>query len=162
MGQAVPLTSFLRSLALLCLVTQSCPTLCDPIDCSPPGSSVHWGVSRQEYWSGLPGPSPGDLPHPGMEPRLPALQADSLMSEPPEKPLGGHKNLCPKSNQHLCKNQGNRIKRKVSQCSSYNKHKIILSNFYFNYIYKISLPHMLSHPLKCISFWTLVNKVNKV
>ena len=39
-------------------VAQSCPTLCKPMDCSPPGSSVH-GFSRQEYWSGLPFPSPG-------------------------------------------------------------------------------------------------------
>ena len=44
------------------------------------------GFSRQEYWSGLPFPSPGDLPDPGIEPRSRALQADSLVSEPPEKP----------------------------------------------------------------------------
>ena len=43
--------------------------------------------SRQEYWSGLPFPSPGDLPDPGIEPRSPALQADSLPSEPPGKPI---------------------------------------------------------------------------
>ena len=43
--------------------------------------------SRQEYWSGLPCPSPGDLPNPGIEPRSPVLQADSLPSEPPEKPI---------------------------------------------------------------------------
>ena len=41
--------------------------------------------SRQEYWSGLPFPSPGDLPDPGIEPGSPALQADSLPSEPPGK-----------------------------------------------------------------------------
>ena len=41
------------------------------------------GFSRQEYWSGLPFPSPGDLPNPGIKPRSPALQADSLTSEPP-------------------------------------------------------------------------------
>ena len=40
------------------------------------------GFFRQEYWSGLPFPSPGDLPDPGMEPRSPALQADALPSEP--------------------------------------------------------------------------------
>ena len=40
------------------------------------------GFSRQEYWSGLPFPSPGDLPDPGIEPRSPALQADTLPSEP--------------------------------------------------------------------------------
>ena len=44
------------------------------------------GFSRQEYWSGLPFPSPGDLPYPGIEPRSPALQADALTSEPPGKP----------------------------------------------------------------------------
>ena len=118
---------------------QSCPTLCDPVDCSPLGSSVHgisqtrileWGAfsfsrgssqtrdqthrkkvkspsrvrlfatpwtsslpappsmgfSRQEYWSGLPFPSPGDLPNPGIEPRSPAFQADALTSETPGKP----------------------------------------------------------------------------
>ena len=40
------------------------------------------GFSRQEYWSGLPFPSPGALPNPGIEPRSPALQADALPSEP--------------------------------------------------------------------------------
>ena len=42
--------------------------------------------SRQEYWSGLPCPSPGNLPDPGIEPRSPAVQADSLPAEPPGKP----------------------------------------------------------------------------
>ena len=67
-------------------VTQSCPTLSDPMDCSPPGSST-MGFSRQEYWSGSPLPSPGDLPDPGIEPRSPSLQADALTSEPPGKPV---------------------------------------------------------------------------
>ena len=115
-----------------CIRAQLCPTLCDPMDCSPLGSSLHgisqlkilrwvtipffrasswprdqkrkkekvkslshvrlfvapWTVahqappsmefSRQEYWSGLPFPSPGNLPDPGIEPRSPALQADAL------------------------------------------------------------------------------------
>ena len=98
-------------------------TLCDPVDCSPPGSSIHgilqarilewvaisfsrgssrffatpWTVahqaplsvesSRQEYWSGLPCPSPRDVPNPGIKPGSPTLQADSLPpSEPPGKP----------------------------------------------------------------------------
>ena len=47
-------------------------------------SSPSMGFSRQEYWSVLPFPSPGDLPHPGIEPRSPALQADALLSEPPQ------------------------------------------------------------------------------
>ena len=46
---------------------QSCPVLCNPMDRSPPGSSVH-GFSRQEHWSGLPCPSLGDLLDPGIEP----------------------------------------------------------------------------------------------
>ena len=44
------------------------------------------GFSRQEYWSGLPFPSPGDLPNPEIEPGYPALQVDSLLSELPGKP----------------------------------------------------------------------------
>ena len=44
------------------------------------------GFSRQECWSGLPFPSPGDLPDPGIEPGSPTLQADALLSEPPGKP----------------------------------------------------------------------------
>ena len=55
--------------------------LCDTMDCIP-----SMGFSRQEYWSGLSFPSPGDLPNPGIEPRSPSLQADALTSEPPGKP----------------------------------------------------------------------------
>ena len=57
---------------------------CDPMDCSPPGSSVPV-ISHQEYWSGWPFPSPGDLPNPGIEPRSPTLQTDSSPPEPPGK-----------------------------------------------------------------------------
>ena len=49
------------------------------------------GFSRQEYWSGLPFSSPGDLPDPGIEPRSPALQADALTPEPPGKPVESQK-----------------------------------------------------------------------
>ena len=55
--------------------------LCDPMGYSLPGSSVH-EFSRQEYWSGLPFPSPEDLPDPEIKPRSPALQVDALPSEP--------------------------------------------------------------------------------
>ena len=51
------------------------------------------GFSRQECWSGLPFPSPGDLPDPGIEPGSPTLQADALPSEPPGKPFGNSFNL---------------------------------------------------------------------
>ena len=49
-------------------------------------ASPSMGFSRQEYWSGVPLPSPGDLPDPGIEPWSPALEADALTSEPPGKP----------------------------------------------------------------------------
>ena len=52
----------------------------------PAPGSCPWGFSRQEYWSGLPCSPPGDLPNPGIKPRSPTLEADSLQSEPPGKP----------------------------------------------------------------------------
>ena len=60
------------------LVAQLCRTLCDFMDCSPPGSSVH-GIlqARIPEWVAIPFSSLGDLPDPGIEPRSPALQADS-------------------------------------------------------------------------------------
>ena len=66
-------------------VTQSCLTLCNPWTLAHQ-ASPSMGFSRQEYWSGLPFPSPRDLPDPGIKPRSPALQADALTSEPPGKP----------------------------------------------------------------------------
>ena len=59
---------------------QSCPTLCDPIDGSPQAPSS-LGFSRQEHWSGLPFPSPGDRPDPGIEPRLLYWHMGSLPAE---------------------------------------------------------------------------------
>ena len=59
-----------------------CPTLCDPWTVAHK-APLSMGFFRQEYWHGLPFPSPGDLPNPGIEPRSPALQADALTSEPP-------------------------------------------------------------------------------
>ena len=70
----------------LCLVAQSCLTLCNPMNCSPPGSSVNGGFSKQEHWSGLPCPLPGYLAKQGIEPRSPALRANSLPSRPRGKP----------------------------------------------------------------------------
>ena len=71
--------------AVRCLVAQSCLTLCDPMDCSPPGSSVH-GILQARNWNGLPFPSPGHLPNSGIKPSSPALQVNSLPSESPGKP----------------------------------------------------------------------------
>ena len=65
---------------LACVRAQSLscvPTLCNPMDWSLPGSSVH-GFPRQDYWSGLPFPSPRVLPDAGIKPMAPALQAGSL------------------------------------------------------------------------------------
>ena len=64
------------------LVAQSCPTHCDPMNYS----LLSMDFSRQDCWSGLSYPSPKDLPHPGIKPRSPALQTDSLPSEPPGSP----------------------------------------------------------------------------
>ena len=68
------------------LVAQLCPILCDPMDCSLPGF-LSIVFSRQEYWSRSPFFPSGDLPNPAIEPVSPSLQADSLPSEPPEKPV---------------------------------------------------------------------------
>ena len=67
------------------LVAQSCPTLAIPCTVARQ-APLPMDFSRQEYWSGLPFPSPGNLPYPGIEPESPALQADSLPSKPPWKP----------------------------------------------------------------------------
>ena len=56
------------------------------MDYSPPGSSLSMEFSRQEYWSGLPFPSPEDLPDPGIKPGSPELKADSLPTELLGKP----------------------------------------------------------------------------
>ena len=66
----------------LCSVAQSCLTLCDPMDCSPPGSSLSMEFSRQEYWSGLPFPPPGNISDPRIESAsaaTPASAADSIL-----------------------------------------------------------------------------------
>ena len=88
------------------LVTKSCPTLGIPwtVACQAP---LSMGFSRQEYWSGLPFPSAGDLPDPGIEPRSSALQADDLptvTSEAQQHVLGmGNKNLVLEFKPQLCR-----------------------------------------------------------
>ena len=76
-----PSTSFVKFMKVKVKVTQSRPTLCDPMD------YTYMDFSRPEYWSGQPFPSPGDLPNPGIKPRSPTLQADSLPVEPQGEPL---------------------------------------------------------------------------
>ena len=67
-------------------VAQSCPTVCDPIDCSLRGSFIH-GIFQERVLEWLPFPSPGNLPNPGIKAGSPALQADALPSELPRKPI---------------------------------------------------------------------------
>ena len=67
------------------LVTQLSPTLCNLMEGSHQ-APLSVGFSRQGYYSGLPFPSPGDLPNPGIKPRSPALQVDALPAEPQGKP----------------------------------------------------------------------------
>ena len=68
------------------LVTQSCPTLGNPMDCSLPGSSV-LGIFQARILEWVAMSPPGNLPHPGIEPGFTALQVDSLPTELPGKPL---------------------------------------------------------------------------
>ena len=70
---------------LLYLVAQSCPTLCHPMNYSPPGSSAH-GIFQTRILEWVAMPFSRDLPNPGIESMSPALQTDSLLSEPPGKP----------------------------------------------------------------------------
>ena len=70
-----------------------------PMDCHLPGSSVHG--DSPEYWNGSPCPPPADLSNPGIEPRSPTLQADSLLPEPPGKPQTLHTEI-QFGNLHVC------------------------------------------------------------
>ena len=64
---------------------KSCPTLCNPMDCSLPGSSVH-GILQAIILSGMPFLSPGDLPNPGIEPMSPALAGGFFTTATPGRP----------------------------------------------------------------------------
>ena len=86
MCKRVQQASFPLYLQCVCVrVSQSCPTLVTPWTIAHQ-APLSMKFFRQEHWSELPLSSAGDLPNPGMEPRYPALQADSLPSEPPGKP----------------------------------------------------------------------------
>ena len=69
-----------------CLVAKLCLALCNPMDYSPP-VSLSMGFPRQEYWSGMPFPSPGDLPYTGIEPASLVLAGRFFITEPPGKPI---------------------------------------------------------------------------
>ena len=72
---------------MLVLLAQSCPTLCDPTDCSLPGSSVH-GILQARILEWVAIPFSRGYSYPGLKPRSPALKADSLPSEPPRRSDG--------------------------------------------------------------------------
>ena len=76
------------SVCALAKSLQSCLTLCMTIWSIVCQATLSMGFSRQEYWNGFPCLSPRDLPHPGIEPRSPALQADSLLVVTSEKKDG--------------------------------------------------------------------------
>ena len=74
----------------MCCAVLSRPIICNSLrshGLQPTRLLSPWGFSRQEYWSRFPCLPPGDLPDPGMEPRSPTMQVDSLLSEPPRKPI---------------------------------------------------------------------------
>ena len=73
------------------LVAGLCPTLCDPVDCGLPGSSIH-GILQARILEWVTIPSLEDFPNSGIEPGFPALQGDSLPSEPPGKPMHAKSN----------------------------------------------------------------------
>ena len=79
----------------LCLVAQSCPTLCDLMDCSLTDSSVHGDSPDKNIGAGCHTLLHGIFPTQGIEPKSLALQADSLPSEPPGKPMYGYTFICP-------------------------------------------------------------------
>ena len=84
-GSTVSLATVQLCCAVLCLVRQSCWLFVTPWTVARQ-APLSMGFSRQEYWSGLPCPPPGDLPNPAIELRSSELQADSLPPEPPGKP----------------------------------------------------------------------------
>ena len=71
------------------------------MDCSPPGSSVY-GILQERMLEWVSISSPGDLPDPGIEPGSPALQTDSLLSEPPGKPIYKYAHICTDHTESAC------------------------------------------------------------
>ena len=81
----VSMVVYIHTVVPVSSVTKSCLTLCDPMD-SNPQSPLSRRFSRQEYWSGLPFPSPGTLPKPGIKHTSPALAGRFFTNEPSGKP----------------------------------------------------------------------------
>ena len=87
-GMHLSLDGFVFAAAAAAKSLQSCPTLCDPIDGSPPAAPLSLGFSRQEHWSGLPFPSPGDLPDLGIELSASSALAGRFFITEPRGKLG--------------------------------------------------------------------------
>ena len=145
---------------MLCLVAQSYPPCCNPMDCSPQ-APLSTGVSRQEYWSGLPCRSPGHLPNPRDRTQAPALQVDFLLSELPGKPkdtgvwsLSLLQGIFPTQES----NQGLLDHRRVLYQLSYQRstHMCAFSLSLSLYIYIYIYIH--THIYKCICIYT--NNIN--
>ena len=112
------------------------------------------GFSRQEYWSGLPFPSPGDLPNPGIKPRSPALQGDALTSEPPGKP-NSHWGKEPSTKKILSAHRPGKSKRYTTEDIAESKA--------FSYVIWMSNSHLkpnISKPELLFSLQNLAPHVN--
>ena len=122
------------------LVAQSCPTLCD-LWTAAHQAPLSIGFSRQTYWSGLLFTSPLDPPYPGIKPRSPTLQAVSLLSEPPEKPIVLVRNLLKGS-----------IQERLSR---------ILRRYMDTYMYTLSKPEIFAMVKKSLLRTICIEKMQK-
>ena len=135
-----------------CSVAKSCVTLCDPMDYNYQ-APLSMGFSGQEYWSGLPFPPPGDLPHPGIKPTSPALRGRFFTTEPP-----GKYNLCVYS-PRLIKNVGTSTLN-----YTFSQNVVLwtsLLSFWFSSeisfsILPIAPSHPPSHVSEVLKHWVLV------
>ena len=141
------------------LVSQPCPTLCDSMDCSPPGSPVH-GIlqARTLEWGAIPF-SRGSS-HPGIDPRSPTLQADSLTSEPPGKPVYKWTWYAV----WTCVVQGSAVTASVlMQRKVFSTCLFFFGLFYFwgakflTYIFTYDLTHLLTYFLYCLLYKIVVS-----
>ena len=121
---------------------QSCLTLGDPTNCSSPGSSIH-GILQQKYWSGLPCPSPGDLPHPGIKPVSPAMVGRFFTTEPTGKPTFQHQSVQFSSVTQSCPTLCDPMNRSTPGLSVHHQ----LPEFTQTHVHRVGDAIQPSHPL---------------